>query len=339
MPLTDVASDRIVLEIPDSSRAVFDQMNRMGATGTPFVFLIDFELAKPLVLPLDEVDPGWLQYDFRGTGNGSARHYPKRGLHLRKWPVDPSVFREAFDLVVARERAGDSYLVNLTFRTEISLNLTLEEVFHRSKAPYRMWMRDHFAVFSPEPFVRICRGRLSTFPMKGTIDAAEADAEHRILHDPKELAEHVTVVDLLRNDLSRVARDVQVRRFRYIEKIDTPRKTLFQVSSHIEGQLPEGYTRHLGDILLSLLPAGSVSGAPKPSTLAIIRQAEQVPRGYYCGVMGLFDGHDLDTAVMIRYIEQDGGRYWYRSGGGITVNSRADQEYMEMIDKIYVPVD
>jgi para-aminobenzoate synthetase component I len=339
MPLTDVERDGIALEIPDSSRAVFDAMNRMGAACTPFVFLIDFELGKPLAIPAAVVDPGWLQYDFRGRGNARTSPYPKRALRLRKWPVEPAVFRRVFDQVVAREQAGDSYLVNLTFRTEISINLGLEEVFHRSKAPYRMWMRDCFSVFSPEPFVRICRGRISTFPMKGTIDASEPDAENRILLDPKEMAEHVTVVDLLRNDLSRVARDVQVRRFRYIEKIETPQKTLFQVSSHIEGRLPEHYTHQLGDILVSLLPAGSVSGAPKPSTLAIIREAEEGPRGYYCGVMGFFDGRDLDTAVMIRYIEQDGGRFWYRSGGGITVNSRADQEYREMIDKIYVPVD
>ena len=95
----------------------------------------------------------------------------------------------------------------------------------------------------------------------------------KILNDKKELSEHVTIVDLIRNDLSQVASDVQVTRFRYVDEIRTDSKTLLQVSSEIVGQL-EGriLCDTLGDILVTLLPAGSVSGAPKPKTLEIIRK-------------------------------------------------------------------
>ena len=89
----------------------------------------------------------------------------------------------------------------------------------------------------------------------------------------------------------------------------------------------------------SLLPAGSVSGAPKPKTIAIIREAEKESRGYYTGVFGYFDGHELNSGVMIRFIEKQGNTYYYRSGGGITTQSDALTEYQETISKVYVPVD
>jgi para-aminobenzoate synthetase component 1 len=90
---------------------------------------------------------------------------------------------------------------------------------------------------------------------------------------------------------------------------------------------------------VSLLPAGSVCGAPKAKTLEIIRTAESEDRGYYTGVVGWFDGSKLDSGVMISYIEKQGDHFYYRSGGGITDQSELQKEYQELIDKIYVPVD
>jgi para-aminobenzoate synthetase component 1 len=152
------------------------------------------------------------------------------------------------------------------------------------------------------------------------------------------LAEHVTIVDLIRNDLSQVASNVTVTRFRYIDEVKTAAKNLFQVSSEICGTLDSDYMNQLGDILLKLLPAGSVSGAPKPRTLEIIREVEQETRGYYTGVFGYFDGNTLDSGVMIRFIENKKGKFFYRSGGGITTQSVVESEYQEVIDKVYVPV-
>lgn len=331
--------DLLLPDVPASSIEVFIEMDRLGAGKVPFLFIIDFELRKPLVIPQNKVDPGVIQYDFRGSGNSTTRIYPPTPLHITKHPVSMERFGRAFDKVLAHEKSGNSFLVNLTFRTEISIDPGLEELYYRSSAPYKLWWRDRLAVFSPESFIRIEKGLISAFPMKGTIDAGLPDAANRILSDSKELAEHVTIVDLIRNDLSRVAREVAVTRFRYIDEITTTQKSLLQVSSRIEGRLEAGYEGQIGQILLALLPAGSVSGAPKAKTLEIIREAEEESRGYYCGVMGFFDGCNLDSAVMIRYIEQDDGRHWYRSGGGITVNSNMVSEYQEMIDKIYVPVD
>jgi para-aminobenzoate synthetase component 1 len=136
-----------------------------------------------------------------------------------------------------------------------------------------------------------------------------------------------------------VAEHVDVTRFRYVDELKTNKKNLLQVSSEISGILPSGYERRLGNIIMSLLPAGSVSGAPKPKTIAIIKEAEQQKRGYYTGVFGYFDGKIVDSGVMIRYIEYEDGKLFYRSGGGITTQSVEEHEYQEMIDKIYVPLN
>jgi para-aminobenzoate synthetase component 1 len=81
-----------------------------------------------------------------------------------------------------------------------------------------------------------------------------------------------------------------------------------------------------------------VSGAPKNKTRTIISEAEKEKRGYYTGVAGYFDGDQIDSGVMIRFIEQEGDQFYYRSGGGITSQSQAQSEYQEMIDKIYAPI-
>jgi para-aminobenzoate synthetase component I len=193
-------------------------------------------------------------------------------------------------------------------------------------------------VFSPEIFVRIKKGRISSYPMKGTIDASIENAEETIRSDEKETAEHNTIVDLIRNDLGIVGHDVKVERFRYIDRIATNRRDLLQVSSEITAQLPDNYLEHIGSILFAMLPAGSVTGAPKKKTVEIIHDAETYDRGFYTGVFGYFDGCDLDSAVMIRFIEQQqDGSLVYKSGGGITARSDAAKEYQELSDKVYVP--
>ena len=179
--------------------------------------------------------------------------------------------------MLERIRYGDSYLVNLTFPTPVETTLSIADIYRFSHAPYSLLMEEHLVVFSPEPFVRISDGVISSFPMKGTIDASLPDAGKALLDDPKEIAEHNTIVDLIRNDLSLVAKQVRVKRFRYIDTVKTNLKELVQVSSEITGILDPGYPSRIGDLVFSMLPAGSVSGAPKKRTVEIIREAESRP--------------------------------------------------------------
>ena len=173
--------------------------------------------------------------------------------------------------------------------------------------------------------------------MKGTIDASIANAEQKILNDPKEINELNAVTQIVVKELGSVANNVYVKRDRYIDKIESLNRTLLQVSAEVEGELPNDYLSHMGDILFSLLPAASITGSPKTKAKEYIRLSEDEPRGYYCGIAGYFDGTQLDTAVLIRLIETDGDSLFFRSGGGITRNSVCENEYQEALNKIYFP--
>ncbi len=311
-------------------------MNQYGKEGTPFLFVIDFKMKAPLVYKLDAL-PTDILYDVNGVKNYEPVKIDTKEFYLNKFPINIDKYTIAFDKVLKNLRYGNSYLVNLTLPTKIETNLSLKDIFYRSSAKYKLYYKDKFVVFSPEIFIKITNGIITSYPMKGTIDAAIKDAEKIILHDAKETAEHYTIVDLIRNDLSMVAKNVKVDRFRYIDHLKTNQKHLLQVSSQISGKLPSDYQHTIGDIICKLLPAGSISGAPKKKTIEIIEEVEAYDRGYYTGIFGIFDGKNLDSGVMIRFIEKDGADKYYKSGGGITINSVAENEYNELIDKVYVP--
>lgn len=313
-------------------------MNGYGSRRTPFLFVIDFQEEGPIILPLDQARENRIFYDINGNTNHPGRKGANQPLRFKKHPVTFDDYLQAFRIVQENLNRGNSYLLNLTFPTRIEINLTLQDIFLMSVAKYRLLLKNRFVAFSPETFVQIRDGEISSCPMKGTIDAHVEDAERRILSNPKETAEHTTIVDLIRNDLSSVAKSVRVDRFRYVERIRTNQRDLLQVSSRIAGRLPVDYHKNIGSILFSLLPAGSVTGAPKKKTVEIIQSAETYKRGYYTGVVGLFDGHNLDSGVLIRFIEQTDEGFVYKSGGGITVFSDPRAEYQEMIDKVYVPI-
>lgn len=313
-------------------------MNRLGGLGKPFLFVINFEMNDAVVLEPPETAGRNILFDFNGRTNVTSGIPPKQIRVFRKHPVSYEEYHPAYERVLAALRRGDSYLVNLTFPTAIETVLDLQEIFFTARAKYRLLFGDRFVCFSPEIFVRIGEGVISSYPMKGTIDADLENGAEILLNDPKELAEHTTIVDLIRNDLNMVATDVRVERFRYIDRLHTNDKDLLQVSSKISGRLPGDYRGRIGDIIFGMLPAGSVTGAPKKRTVQIIREAEQSERGFFTGIAGYFDGSNLDSCVMIRFIEKTANGLRYRSGGGITINSDAESEYNEMIDKVYVPL-
>ena len=312
-------------------------MNELGAKKIPFVFLIDFEMKKIIISTKLEND-GQLKFTMNGFTNHNSNISSLHPSYFESYPIEKSKYSEQFQLVKNEIQRGNSFLLNLSSQSKIVTDLSIASIYHSTEAKYKILLENQFVCFSPEIFVQIENGRIASFPMKGTIDANVTNAENLILQDKKELAEHYTIVDLIRNDLSRVAKQVKVDRFRYVERLSTSKKDLLQVSSEVSGMLPENYTSTIGSILFNLLPAGSISGAPKPKTLEIIRRAEGKERGYYTGICGHFDGQNLDSGVMIRLIEKVGDELYYRSGGGITSMSELDSEYQEMIDKVYLPI-
>jgi para-aminobenzoate synthetase component 1 len=312
-------------------------MNSYGADSVPFLFIIDFDLKKPEIHKLSSLPDGIKFSTPLISGPSSGQIYIK-AYSLKKQPVPFNTYLRAFENVICNIKLGNSYLLNLTFPTTIEMDLTLSEIYNLSVAKYKLLYHNQFVVFSPEIFVRIENGEIKSFPMKGTIDASVADAKNVIMTDEKEMAEHNTIVDLIRNDLSIFAHNVRVDRYRYIDEIRTKETVLLQVSSEISGRLQKGYENHLGEIITSMLPAGSVTGAPKKETVRIIKESEQYERDWYTGIFGVFDGKKLDSGVMIRFIENNSGSLIYKSGGGITSLSDPEKEYKEMISKVYVPV-
>lgn len=315
------------------------RMNHLGLNRQPFLFIIDFDFLRPVIIPLDGIDPSIVRYEMEGRSlPAGTLSSPHADFTFRAMPVGENIYLEKFKKVMAHIRFGNTYLINLTQPTKIETDLSLEDIYHISHAPYKLWVKNMFTVFSPERFVKTIGNSIFSHPMKGTADANLPDAENHLLNSPKEVAEHYTIVDLIRNDLAMVSTGVKVNRFMYTTTVHTHRGALLQASSEIEGQMPENWHENIGEMLFRLLPAGSVSGAPKKKTVEIIKETEGYERGYYTGVFGLYDGDTLNSAVMIRFIEQGPDGLIYKSGGGITHLSEGQSEYREMIQKVYVPV-
>ena len=316
-------------------KQAIETLNSLGEQHIPFSFYCDY-MGETWNIQAGSVNPKKPFYLSIGTENHISDQ--PTNIKLTKHPITFNAFELAFEQVIQEINQGNSFLTNLTFETPIEVDRTLEQLYNNTSAKYRLYVPGEFVVFSPETFVRIEDGLIKSYPMKGTIDADIEKANEKILLDPKETAEHVTIVDLIRNDLSQVANEVEVTKFRFIDKINTSEKALLQVSSEVVGKLSTDWRLMIGTILSSLLPAGSISGAPKPSTIQIINRAENYDRGFYTGICGHFDGEKLDSGVMIRFIKSVKDQHYYCSGGGITSFSDVHKEYQEMIDKIYIPI-
>ena len=319
-------------------QSFIQQANTFGKARNPFFFLIDFEQAHPILLPLAECQSHELFFQFPEISNHTFQNFNKP-FELNSTPLDFKIKQKAFQYIKAEIQKGNSYLLNLTFPTKIKTNYSLKEIFIKSKAKYKLLYQNQFVCFSPETFIQIKEDKIYSYPMKGTINAEMENAKQILLDSKKEFEEHNTIVDLIRNDLAIVAQNIKVTKYRYVEKINTHRGAIYQTSSEICGELAKDWQAEIGTILAKLLPAGSISGAPKEKTVHIIQQAELNKRGYYTGIFGYFDGKSVESAVAIRYIEQNQqGEMQFRSGGGITSQSQLNEEYQEILEKVYVPI-
>lgn len=322
---------------------IIDHINRLADEAEPFLFVINYAGSDAYIRKLSEIATEECLYDFEGITNagGQCCSTPVR---MPKWEVagiKMEDYKMSFDIVKSNILLGNSYLANLTCKVAVSCDLTFEEIFFRAKGKYKLLLKGgagrRFVCFSPETFVRIHGGKIYSYPMKGTLDASIPNAEDVLMNDEKEAAEHATIVDLIRNDLSRVAENVRVDRYRYIDVLHTNKGDILQTSSEISGKLPLDYKSHIGDILAAMLPAGSITGAPKDKTMEIIHEAEGYDRGYYTGIMGIYNKGELNSAVMIRFLEQDETGMYFKAGGGITSKSDCRKEYEEVLQKVYLP--
>jgi len=323
------------VNIIDKSTAI-KMMNTLGSKGKPFLFIIDFEMNKIIIETPDKLGSD-IKVGLPNFQHNSPHVARDVCYSWQSVPMSIDAYKKGYDHVVREINLGNTFLINYTQPTPLSYSGSLLDIYDTATAKYKIWLEDKFTVFSPETFIRIIDGYVYTYPMKGTIDASLPNALDIILADEKELAEHYTIVDLLRNDLSIIAKEVSVTKFRYPDILTTQDSSLIQISSEIRGKLADDFNQRLGDHLFALLPAGSISGAPKTKTVQIIRAAEGQDRGYYTGICGYFDGRNMDSGVMIRYVEHSTEGFAYRSGCGITFQSDLNKEYQEMLQKVYIP--
>src|SRR6201989_2490959 len=188
----------------------FLEMDELSLQKVTFFFMIDFLAENVEIYKENEISKSGLLIDFQSFSNSEQEHNLNKKIEWKPLPESLESFKHGFDKVQKNIRLGNSYLTNYTRKTEVQTNLSLDEIFYHSIAKYKVYSKDFFVFFSPETFVKIIDGKILTYPMKGTIDASLENAAEVLKNDKKEKAEHYTVVDLLRNDLSMVANDVKV---------------------------------------------------------------------------------------------------------------------------------
>jgi para-aminobenzoate synthetase component 1 len=254
--------------------------------------------------------------------------------------------RPAYVAAVARVReyilAGDVFQVNIAQRFEaplatrpLDLHRRLRE---RNPAPYAAYLdAGDFQIVSasPERFLRLDGDRVETRPIKGTRPrdadpAADAVLARELASSEKDRAENVMIVDLLRNDLSRVCRpgSVSVPALLALESLPT----VHHLVSTVTGQLEPG--RDAFDLLRVAFPGGSITGAPKVRAMEIIAELEPVRRSAYCGSIGYISATgDMDTSIVIRTCVVANGKVYFHAGGGIVADSDPEAEYDETLHK------
>ncbi|MCA0250954.1 MAG: bifunctional anthranilate synthase component I family protein/class IV aminotransferase [Actinobacteria bacterium] len=299
---------------------------------------------------------GGLAYEAGGAWDASQRTHPGTGDLARfevffgepeEWPAarppaDPAWFPSggfhaagpaaAIEAVQRHIAAGDCYQVNLTsrLRTIVGEDFDLYAWFRalatRQPGGYAVFLRDAgVASVSPELFFHAHPdGRVVTQPMKGTAEAATPP--ERLWESPKERAENLMIVDLLRNDLGRICRPGTIRVDALFDLLELP--TVWQLVSTVSGERMPG--TGLNDLFAALFPCGSVTGAPKIRSMQVIAGLEAQPRGWYCGALGVIrPGGEAIFNVAIRTVEQQGRRLDYGLGSGVVADSEPSAELAE----------
>ena len=342
---------RAVLQTRDPAdvRSVLDAVDRATRDGAWAYGFVSYEAAAGLddaltTCPPDGAGPPLVWFALTAPPRRDPTPPPGGAFEVGEWTLDvsPAGYRAAVEQARARIAAGDTYQVNVTARLHAPVagypaGLYRELLDHQSTAHAAyLDIGSHQVVSaSPELFFDWTGNRLLTRPMKGTrprlADEVADNAQRRALRDdPKERAENVIVVDLLRNDLARIARTGSVR----VDRLCTVEgyETVWQLTSDVSATVADDTT--VTDVFGALFPSGSVTGAPKPSTMRIIAEIEGRPRGLYCGAIGWVAPPEAPTrarfSVAIRTAVVSGGVATYGAGCGITWSSDPEAELAEL---------
>ncbi len=355
--LVDHLESRVAHHL-DEVRSVIAWAQESAAEGRWVAGYVSYEAAPAFdralsVRPADTTPLAWFSSFARSIDPDDDPDTDEIGSHhVSRWEpmVDRPGYEDAFARVRERIRSGDTYQVNLTFPLRASFSGDPRSLYRAlvkaQNAPYASYLRHddiHVVSVSPERFFAIDGTRIVTNPMKGTRPRGRWTAEDDVNRDDlaasgKDQAENVMIVDLIRNDLGRIARFGSVT----VEELFTVEAypTVWQMTSKVSAQIASGVA--LEDVFAALFPCGSVTGAPKPSTMRIIAEVESHARGVYCGAIGFIppgdglDGASFSVAIRTAVVDQSEGIVTYGVGGGVTWGSAADGEYAEALAKARV---
>ena len=276
----------------------------------------------------------------------------KHGREMREIPgrlkseIRPLFTRKQYCDMVERAqyhiREGDIFQIVLSNRLEAEYEGSLLNAYRimrtKNPSPYMFYFSGtdvEVAGASPETLVKLEDGVLHTFPLAGTRPRGKTPEEDKrleeeLLADPKELAEHNMLVDLGRNDIGKISRfgTVKVEKYHCIERFSH----VMHIGSTVRGEIREG--KDALDAVDAILPAGTLSGAPKIRACQLINDLENSKRGIYGGAIGYLDfTGNLDTCIAIRIAYKKNGKVFVRSGAGIVADSVPEKEYEECINK------
>src|SRR5574344_551799 len=258
--------------------------------------------------------------------------------------ISKDEYKNAISKIKSEIKQGNTYEVNYTYDWEVKTNiegfLLYQKLLQQQKTPYNFYSKNdctEILSFSPELFFELRGSHIETKPMKGTIGRGKNQSEDLkniefLKNDVKNCAENVMIVDLLRNDLGKIAKTGSVNVDKLFE-VET-HKTIHQMTSSISAELERDIK--LYDIFNAIFPCGSITGAPKISTMKIIESLESGKREVYCGAIGLIEPEKTTFSVPIRILERklQEKSFTCRVGGAIVWDSDANEEWKETLTKI-----
>lgn len=334
--------------------AVFEQVDRYTSQGYYAAGYVSYE-ASPAFHPEMAVHKG-AEMPLVWFGIYSETQAPKAAsdadYEVSAWTLEGSVaeYKDGIQKIRQAIEEGDTYQVNYTERLIAGFKgdarAFYQQLARNQQADYSAYLdtgRHQILSASPELFFRIDGSRIRTKPMKGTAPRGRTNWEDEaildvLLESEKERAENLMIVDLLRNDMSRLAKrgTVQVPKLFEAEKYPT----VHQLTSTVEAELPEGLS--VFDWFQALFPCGSITGAPKVSTMRYIAALEQTPREVYCGAIGYITPEKnavFNVPIRTVVVDKDKSTARYGVGGGITWDSTSEGEYEELLTKARVLTD
>lgn len=285
----------------------------------------ELESMAALVNDQSPLPPQQVTEQPRFTCNVTEAQYAEIANKTREYIFDGDIFQAVQSRRFVSPYAGSLLPAYRVLRTT-------------NPSPYMVFLSidgDEIMCSSPETLVRLQDGRLTTFPVagsrpRGATPAEDKALERELLADEKELSEHNMLVDLGRNDLGRVSEigSVEVTEYMMIHRYSK----IMHICSQVEGDLADGCDAL--DALASVLPAGTLSGAPKIRACEIIEELEHEPRGVYGGALGYLDfAGNMDTCIAIRMAARKNGVVTVQAGGGIVADSVPENEYLESANK------